>query len=187
MKRVIDHVGHYLKYLGLVVFFVLLAGCQPSAPRQGLTIEVTKVLSGREFEVAGVAAAPEVTERVRLEGVDVPDVRQEPWGIAAKSLLENYLRQPSVLLETDAEPRDAFGRRLAYVWQGDRLLNEALVAAGYAIVAPHPPNSKYDQRLAQAQEHARVLGLGLWDPKLPMRVSPAEFRSQQRQNPGNGA
>ncbi|XGV97815.1 MAG: thermonuclease family protein [Leptolyngbya sp. BL-A-14] len=66
------------------------------------------------------------------------------------------------------------------------MLNEALVAAGYAIVTPHPPNSKYDQRLAQAQEHARVLGLGLWNPKQPIRLNPAEFRSQQRQNLGSG-
>lgn len=186
MKKAHDRIWHWLKGLGLVVFFVLLTGCQLSAPVQGLTIEVTKVLSGREFEVAGVTAAPEVTERVRLEGIDVPDVKQEPWGATAKDLLEKYIRQQSVLLETDAEPRDAFGRRLAYVWQGYRLLNEALVAAGYAIVTPHPPNSKYDQRLAQAQEHARVLGLGLWNPKQPMRVSPAEFRSQQRQNLGSG-
>lgn len=180
MKKTSDRVGHYLKCLGLVVFFLLLTGCQPNMPLQGLPIDVTKVLSGREFEVGGIATVPEITERVRLEGVDVPDVRQAPWGVAAKRLLETYLQQRSVLLETDAEPRDAFGRRLAYVWQGDRLLNEALVAAGYAIVTPHPPNSKYDQRLARAQEHARVLGLGLWNPAQPMRVSPAEFRSQQR-------
>ncbi|MBW4692637.1 MAG: thermonuclease family protein [Lyngbya sp. HA4199-MV5] len=186
MKETRDRLGHWLKGLGLVVFFVLLAGCQSNAPLQGLTIDVQRVLSGREFEVAGIATAPDITERVRLEGVDVPDVRQEPWGKAAKSLLETYLQQRSVLLETDAEPRDAFGRRLAYVWQGDRLLNEALVAAGYAIVTPHPPNSKYDRRLAQAQEQARVLGLGLWNPKQPMRVSPAEFRNQQRQNGGSG-
>ncbi|MBW4470267.1 MAG: thermonuclease family protein [Stenomitos rutilans HA7619-LM2] len=187
MKKAHDRVGHYLKWLGLVVFFMLLTGCQPNVPVQGLTIDVQRVLSGREFEVAGVAAAPDLTERVRLEGIDVPDVRQEPWGTAAKRLLETYLQQKSVLLETDAEPRDAFGRRLAYVWQGDRLLNEVLVAEGYAIVTPHPPNSKYDRRLAQAQEHARVLGLGLWNPKQPMRVSPAEFRSQQRQKVGVGS
>lgn len=178
--------GQRLMSVGLALaVFMLLTGCQPDVPRQGLTADVKAVLSGREFEVAGVAATPDITERIRLEGVDVPDVRQEPWGAAAKNLLETSLRQQPVLLETDAEPRDAFGRRLAYVWQGNVLLNEALVAAGYAIVTPHSPNSKYDQRLAQAQEHARVLGLGLWNPDQPMRVSPAEFRSRQRQNMGS--
>ncbi len=181
MEKAKRKIGKRLRgFVRSLALLLLLTGCQLGAPLQGLTIEVKDVLSGREFEVAGVAAAPDVTERVRLEGVDVPDVRQEPWGAVAKSQLETYLRKQPVLLETDAEPRDAFGRRLAYVWQGDRLLNEALVAEGYAIVTPHPPNSKYDQRLVRAQEHARVLGLGLWNPEQPMRVSPAAFRNQRR-------
>jgi micrococcal nuclease len=177
---------HLQRVVQLLAVLMLLAGCQWGVPPQGLTIEVKDVLSGRDFEVAGVATIPDITERIRLEGIDVPDIRQAPWGAAAKSQLETYLRQQPALLETDAEPRDAFGRRLAYVWQGDRLLNETLVTEGYAIVTPHPPNSKYDRRLAQAQEHARVLGLGLWNPAQPMRVSPADFRGQQRRGVGSG-
>ena len=171
---------HWQFLMVKAAFFMLLAGCQPAMPSQGLTVDVQHVISGREFEVAGVAAAPDVTERIRLEGIDVPDVSQQPWGEVAKAHLEQRLHDQRVLLETDAEPRDAIGRRLAYVWQKGVLLNEALVKQGYAIVAPHAPNSKYDQRLAHAQEYARVLGLGLWNPDQPMRVSPAEFRSQRR-------
>jgi micrococcal nuclease len=167
----------------LVASLVLLMGCQSAVPSQGLTVEVQHIISGREFEVAGVAAAPEVTERIRLEGIDVPDVSQHPWGEVAKVQMEQHLHQ-RVLLETDAQSRDAIGRRLAYVWQDGVLLNEALVAKGYAIVAPHSPNSKYDQRLTHAQEYARVLGLGLWNPDQPLRLSPAEFRSQRRQERG---
>ncbi len=157
----------------------LLVGCQSAVSTSDLSVAVAQVVSGRDFEVAGVAAQPELTERVRLEGVDVPDVSQQPWGATAKSLLEKHLRGKTVRLETDAEPHDAIGRRLAYVWLGDRLLNELLVAEGYAVVAPHVPNSRYDQRLAHAQDRARILGLGIWNPTQPMRQSPAEFRRQQ--------
>ncbi|PSB35601.1 nuclease [Stenomitos frigidus ULC18] len=160
---------------------MLLTACQSMVPSQGLTVAVKGIMSGREFEVEGTTAAPDVTERIRLEGIDVPDVRQQPWGEAAKAQLEQQLRNQTVLLETDAEPRDAIGRRLAYVWQNGVLLNEMMVAKGYAIVTPHLPNSKYDQRLLHAQEYARVLGLGVWNPAQPLRVSPAEFRSQRRQ------
>ena len=128
---------------------------------QSFTAEVAHVVSGREFEVAGVATAPEITERIRLEGIDVPDVGQKPWGEAAKAQLEQRLRNQTVRIETDIEPRDAIGRRLAYVWQDSVLINEVLVAGGYALVKPHLPNSKYDQRLVHAQEHARILGLGI--------------------------
>ena len=166
--------------LFLMLTGVMLLGCQPAVPSLALTVEVKQIISGREFEVAGVAAAPEVTERIRLEGIDAPDVGQQPWGEAAKAYLEQRLRHQTVLLETDAEPRDAIGRRLAYVWQNGVLLNEVLVAKGFAIVTPHLPNSKYDQRLTRAQEYARVIGLGVWNPDKPLRASPAEFRSQRK-------
>ncbi|XHX80156.1 MAG: thermonuclease family protein [Stenomitos frigidus ULC029] len=159
---------------------IFLTGCQPAASSHGFHAEVKQILNGREFAVAGVPTQPDLTERIRLEGIDVPDVGQQPWGPAAKAQLEKRLRHQTVRLETDAEPRDAIGRRLAYVWQGSVLLNEALVAEGYALATPHPPNSKYDQRLARAQERARVLGLGIWNVDQPMRVTPAEFRSQRR-------
>lgn len=175
---------HWKGLIFKVALLIFLTGCQSMVPSQGLTVEAKHIISGREFEVAGVVAAPDVTERIRLEGIDVPDVSQQPWGEAAKAYLEQRLRNQTVLLETDAEPRDAIGRRLAYVWQSRVLLNEALVANGYAIVTPHPPNSKYDQRLIHAQAYARVLGLGVWKPDQPLQVSPAEFRSQQRQELG---
>ncbi len=163
-----------------VAFVLFLVGCQAATPSPGLTAEVQKIVSGRDIEVAGIPAQPELTERVRLEGIDVPDVDQQPWGEIAKAQLETRLHNQTILLETDAEPRDATGRRLAYLWQDNVLVNEVLVAEGYALVAPHPPNSKYDQRLVHAQERARVLGLGLWNPEQPMRVSPSEFRRQRR-------
>jgi micrococcal nuclease len=72
-------------------------------------------------------------------------------------------------LESDIEPRDDSGQRLAYLWQNGELVNERLVAEGYALAVPHPPNHKYDQRLARAQDRARVMGLGIWNARNPWR------------------
>ena len=84
---------------------------------EGLTVDVKHTSSGREFEVAGVAAAPDITERIRLEGIDVPDVHQQPWGEAAKAYLEQQLQHQTVLLETDCRTtrcdRSAIGVCLA--------------------------------------------------------------------------
>lgn len=159
----------------MLAALLLLTSCQAGvAP--GFMVEVVQISSGRELEIAGQA---EITERVRLEGIDVPDLAQGPWGEAARNWLEKTIAHHPVRLETDAEPRDATGQRLAYLWRDGVLLNEQLVAEGYAIVLPHVPNSKYDDRLSHAQDRARILGLGIWNPTHPMRQSPAEFRGQK--------
>lgn len=151
----------------------------PAIAGANLTLPVWQVINGHELEVGGISGYPEITERVRLVGIEAPDLDQDPWGEMAKQHLEQWLDRGAIVLESDAESRDDQGRRLAYVWNHDKLLNEQLVAKGYALAVPQPPNNKYDQRLAHAQEQARLLGLGIWNPEHPMRLSPAEFRQQR--------
>jgi len=162
------------------VLLMLLTGCQPSVAMSGFSAPVAQILSGRDFEIAGVNGQADITERVRLEGIDVPDMAQLPWGEVAQKQLAATLTQQTVWLEPDIEPRDAKGQRLAYVWHNGNFINETLVAAGYALVVPHPPNRKYDQRLARAQDRARILGLGIWNPQKPMRQTPEEFRGEKQ-------
>ncbi|UBF24859.1 thermonuclease family protein [Kovacikia minuta CCNUW1] len=147
-------------------------------------VQVQQITNGRDFEVAGMVGQPEITERVRLEGIDVPDRAQSPWGEAARTKLKQILGNQQVLLETDIAPRDSKGQRLAYAWQGGKLVNEELVAEGYALAVPHLPNHKYDRRLARAQDRARALGLGIWNPQQPMRSTPVEFRNQEGSGKG---
>lgn len=158
--------------LSLLSLCLLLTACQTVTPPSGLTVSVVQIIDGQAFEVAGVAGQPEITERVQLEGIRVPSLKQSPWGEIAKSQLEHLIGQQPLLLEADLEMRDASGQRLAYAWQDGVLLNEKLVAAGYALAKPHAPNHKYDRRLANAQDQARVLELGIWNPKQPLRQEP---------------
>lgn len=155
--------------VGVAIACLWLTGCQFATAPQGITAQVSTIVSAQELEVVGSAAYPEITERVRLEGIAVPDRTQRPWSDAARAKLEQLIANQTLLLETDAEPRDARGRRLAYVWRNGKLLNEVLVAEGYAIAQPHPPNDKYRQRLSDAQDRARLLGLGIWNPQQPLR------------------
>jgi micrococcal nuclease len=67
-----------------------------------------------------------------------------------------------VRLERDVAPRDRYGRELAHVWSGSRLVNEALVLEGWAMLYTVPPNVKYAERLERAQKQARAAGAGLW-------------------------
>lgn len=93
-------------------------------------------------------------ERVRLIGVNAPELREEE-GLRAKGFVEEVLASNRVvMLEGDVDERDRYGRLLAYVWvrsPGERsspdvaanMLNGMLVASGYARPMFVPPNGRY--------------------------------------------
>lgn len=164
---------------------LLLGSCHPQTNPDKITLQVGRVVSGQTLEVFNPKQQPPV-RRVRLIGIEVPDLKQQPWGKAARERLEAMLSETvdtkrvlgKVSLEQDRQPEDNFGRTLAYVWQGDTLLNEELVKEGYALASPKFPNHKYDTRLTRAQEYARIMGYGIWQPDKPLRLTPKEFRLQ---------
>jgi micrococcal nuclease len=166
----------------------LLVGCQSTRVSNGLIVQVQRVVSGQTLDVLNPMRQPALIERVRLIGIEAPDLKQHPWGGVAKNRLEQMIGKvidgqvvlQSVFIEADVQEKDASGRWLAYVWYDGILLNEQLVAQGYVLAAPRSPNNKYDERIARAQEYARLMGYGIWNPNQPMRLTPAEFR---RQNP----
>jgi len=165
---------------------LLLVSCQSNTEPEGNTfpVQVQRVVSGQTLEVLDTSQQPALIERVRLIGIDAPDLRQEPWGAAAKQSLEQMIAQvngqqlilQSVLLEPDVKTKDNFGRWLAYVWHNGVLLNKQLIEEGYVLAVPRSPNNKYDAEFAYAQEYARIMGYGIWNPKEPMRLTPKEFR-----------
>ncbi|WP_318732132.1 MULTISPECIES: thermonuclease family protein [unclassified Roseofilum] len=65
------------------------------------------------------------------------------------------------------------------IWQDGALINEELVKEGYALAEEWFPNTQYTQRLQYAEQRARTLELGIWNPESPMRLTPSEFRYQQ--------
>lgn len=112
--------------------------------------------------------------RVRLIGVDAPELGQagkppEPFSREAALFAENFLASGPVRLEDDPyERQDRYGRRLAYVWVGQRMLNEELVRAG---LARHRPEFNYLEgmkwRFALAEQEARQARRGLWASQTP--------------------
>jgi micrococcal nuclease len=84
------------------------------------------------------------------------------YGPAASSFTTDQLEGEDVRLEFDVELLDRYGRTLAYVWLGDELFNETLVARGFALVDTFPPNVKYVDRFLAAQRDARTHDRGLW-------------------------
>jgi micrococcal nuclease len=162
--------------LGFLAIFLL--ACQSNELPSNLKVEVNKVVSGQTLEVV-IPKQNNSRQKVRLIGISAPDLDQSPWGERAKRKLREILNQnqSSVILETEEEQKDSYGRLLAHVWHNGTLVTEQLVKEGYVLADTDYPH-KYSQQLEYAQEYARLMGYGIWNPQQPMRLTPAQFRSE---------
>jgi micrococcal nuclease len=88
----------------------------------------------------------------------------ECFGEAASAFTKRLLPAGrGVRYRSRAEPRDRYGRALAYVWLGDgRKVNGLLVERGYARPYTFPPNDDFAPLFGAADRRARRRGLGLW-------------------------
>ena len=128
--------------------------------------EVVRVVDGDTIVVRMSAGE----ERVRLIGVDTPesvDPRRpvECFGKEASARTAALLPPGTLVrLERDVEPRDRYGRLLAYVYRTDdgTFVNRALLAEGYAQPLTIPPNVAHAADFAAVARTAREAGAGLW-------------------------
>ena len=67
----------------------------------------------------------------------------------------------SVELELDVQEKDRYGRTLAYVWPagGMLMVNEQLLAEGYAVLLTIPPDVRY---VDNSPTPSRSLGTAAW-------------------------
>lgn len=161
----------FLVPLVLILPLLLIQGCQSLAINNGMQAQIVRIVSGQTLEAISMGKAL----KVRLAGIEAPDIQQQPWGQIAQRQLETMVSGKIVTLELDGSP-DKFGRQWAYVWQNDKLLNEQLLKEGYVLWDGRSRDRKYDDRLEKAQAWARIMGRGVWDVKQPMRQTPTEFR-----------
>ena len=159
-----------------MVLTACLAACDSSPEGRSPQGQVTQVIDGNTLEVQRLDRPGAIPEKVRLLGIDAPKLDQDPWGPESHSVLGQWLGGQEVRLEFSNPPRDRYNRLLAYVWQGDRLINEALVQDGLAVVSEQANGSPYEQKLRHAQGEARTLQRGILNPAQPMRTAPDQFR-----------
>jgi micrococcal nuclease len=151
----------------VVLAAVVLAGCSASgdpgsatSPRAGrIAAVVTRNTDGDTIWLSGIG-------KVRLIGVNTPEVfgRTECFGRAASAFAKRVLPPgTAVRYRLGVDPRDRYGRALAYVWLTDgRMFNAVLAERGYATPMTIPPNVEYAERFVAAARRAREAGRGLW-------------------------
>jgi micrococcal nuclease len=121
-------------------------------------------------------------ERVRLIGIDTPESKRNSRSrkqadqnrividqvvhlgkLAAEHTQKLLPVGTSVRVEFDLQPRDRYGRLLAYLWlPNGTMVNEEIIRAGYAYPLTIPPNVKYEGRFLAGFRESREKQLGLW-------------------------
>jgi micrococcal nuclease len=164
-----------------IAFFLLLSFLFPgeAASAPGARTASAKLVAVHDGDTLSVIVGRK-KERVRLIGIDAPELAQRPWGGHAKRHLKDLLGYTGtgLTLEFDVEKRDRYGRLLAYVRTGDNaLVNLEMVRDGYAVLYTFPPNVKYVDLLREGQRYAREKGLGIWG-RNGLKEMPKDYRRE---------
>lgn len=155
------------------VLLILSPGTAAGQPNRGLFGQVIRVVDGDTIHVR----LGERTETLRYIGINTPELRhpsrgEEPGAREATEANRKLVEGQTVRLELDVQERDRCGRLLAYVYVGEMMVNEEMVAQGYAQVMTIPPNVRYQELSLKRQREARLLQLGLWQGTGPPPPEP---------------
>lgn len=141
------------------VFILVVLGLALSACGGASQYRVQQVVDGDTLVLAG-------GDRVRLIGVDTPetkhpDVPVQRFGKEASAFTRKWLEGRIVRLEFGPDPRDKYGRLLAYVRIDDVDFNREIIRRGYAVATTRFEHSRQDDYLL-AEREARARRYGLW-------------------------
>lgn len=149
----------------LLAHLLLACGGVPPepTPSEGEQVTIVQVVDGD-------TVALEDGRRVRYLGINTPE-RDQPFYEEAREANRRLVEGKSVWLVLDIQPTDRYGRILAYVWAGNRLVNLELVQQGFANAYTQPPNVRYSEQIIAAERKAREAEVGLWAKAgIPVKI-----------------
>jgi endonuclease YncB( thermonuclease family) len=134
------------------------------------TRTVTRVIDGDTIVV-------EPGERIRYVGIDAPELgepfHEQAWDFHKKVVLGSRVR----ITTCREEPRDEYGRTLAFVRKGNVDVGEQLLRQGLARTLFLGPCGRAVARGYRSVERGAFLaGLGIWSLQDPRRVSHHDAR-----------
>ncbi|TCO82325.1 endonuclease YncB(thermonuclease family) [Plasticicumulans lactativorans] len=141
-----------------VLGYALLAGAPPQAEAlaAGRSLDC-RVLEVHDGDTVTLRCERSV-RRVRVWGIDAPELAQVPWGELARTALAVML-PPQTPVRLEVLDTDSYRRTVGRLWTGTRDLGLELVRAGRAAVY-----TRYnrDPVYQAAQAAARASRLGVW-------------------------
>lgn len=108
--------------------------------------------------------------KIRLYGIDAPELSQE-YGVKAAKILQALILQQNI--RASILKRDKYRRSIAKIYLADLYINQLLLKIG---VAWHYKKYSRDSDLAKAEQTAILNHIGLWQNKSP--IPPWIFRKK---------
>lgn len=152
------------------------AGGAPTTTAPGAVEANATVVRIIDGDTLDVTTAGDRRERVRLIGIDTPEVAHEASGDRPANPAECFGDEATaftgsllpagtaVRLERDVVARDDYGRILAYVYRASDgvFVNYELARQGFAQPLTIQPNSRFAELIVEATRRAESDELGLW-------------------------
>ena len=139
---------------------------------------VRAVHDGDSYKIEGL-----VTEWVRIEGVDCPEIlwpghitASQPMGEAVGDSVRELIKGRKVEMKTYG--KDIYGRTLAQITIDGRDLAEIILERGWGVYIRNDLDKFTRRKYQRLRDYARRNKLGIWaDPGM---VTPAEWRRTHR-------
>ena len=134
-----------------------------------------KVVGVHDGDTLTLLTSEKVQVKVRLEGIDAPELKQAFGNVSKQSLSDLVFGK---LVKLEVAGKDRYKRTLGHVFVGETWVNHAQVEKGFAW---HYKKYSKDPRLSEAEKQSREDRRGLWKDAKP--VPPWEWRSVSKKKP----
>jgi len=129
------------------------------------TYTVARIIDGDTVELSN-------GQKIRYIGIDTPELakgekQDQCFAQEAKKINKKLVEGKKVIIKTDENDMDRFGRTLAYVFLDDLFVNQYLLQQGVGKYQQDTINIKYQTDLATATDEAHEQKIGLWQECAP--------------------
>lgn len=118
------------------------------------TYSVQRVIDGDTFVLSS-------GDHVRLLNMDTPEKGQY-YNKEATARMKQLAENKTVILEKDKTNKDKYGRLLRYAYVDGQMLELIMVREGFARSYLIMPDDKYYNKILEAENYAKSLGIGIW-------------------------
>ena len=134
-----------------------------SASSHGEQATVTRVVDGDTIHVS-LKGKDETIRMLLLDTPETVDPNKpvEPFGKDASNFAKQTLSGKTVGIQVGSEPRDKYGRLLAYVWVGNKTYQEMVLEKGLGRTAYLYNDTSMLDQFHKAQDIAKNQGMGVW-------------------------
>ncbi|MGB9749622.1 MAG: thermonuclease family protein [Caldisericia bacterium] len=119
---------------------------------------------------------------IRYIGINAPEQNQNLYN-ESKQRNKELVEGKKVKLEFDNLLFDQYGRLLCYVFVDEIFVNYQLIKEGFAVLDKVYPNTKYINKLTEAENFAKENKLGVWkESKIKLKIININYDAEGNDN-----